>query len=352
MRNTTEKRVIIALSGGIDSAVAAILLKEEGYDLSGITFYTDHQEDKENLKLAENIAQDLQISWQALNLSEEFKKMVIDYFCQEYISGRTPNPCVICNWKIKFGLLLEKAKLWGADYLATGHYARKEYLNENKRFILKKGEDKSKDQSYFLYRLNQAVLSQVLFPLGRLKKDQVRLIAERYKLINQSRKESQEICFIPDNNYKAFLTRYREKGFKGGKFIDRKGKILGEHRGIPFYTIGQRRGLGISADRRKYVLEMDKRKNTITLGEEKDLYRSEMLVSHLNFISGKPPAQPLKVEVKIRYNGQGSSAMICPQNQSRIAVVFDEPQRAIAPGQSAVFYLNDVVLGGGIIEKI
>jgi len=350
MGNTTKGTVMVALSGGIDSSVAALLLKEEGYAVRGVTFSTSQGENKENLKLAESIAQDLQIPWQALDLSEEFKEIVIDYFCQEYTSGRTPNPCIICNWKIKFGLLLERARLWGADYLATGHYVLKEYHTANKKFILKKGKDKSKDQSYFLYRLNQEILSQVLFPLGKFKKNQVRLIAERYKLKNHSREESQEICFVPDNNYKAFLTQYLKKEIKRGKFIDREGRILGEHQGIPFYTIGQRRGLGISADRRKYVIEMDKKHNTITLGEEKDLYRKELRLSHLNFISGNLPSQPLKVEAKIRYNCKGSSATIYPQDQNMVLVIFDEPQRAITPGQSAVFYLEDVLLGGGIIE--
>lgn len=354
MTNNPGKRVIVALSGGIDSAVATILLKEEGYTLGAITFYSNQLGNKENLRIAEKIAQDLQIPWQPLDLTKEFQEMVVEYFCQEYLSGRTPNPCVICNWKIKFGLLLEKIKFWEADYLATGHYVGKEYLVENKEFILKKGLDKNKDQSYFLYRLNQTVLSKVLFPLGKLTKDQVRLIAKRYKLKNQYRKESQEICFISDKNYQEFLIQYIKKKIKRGKFIDREGKLLGEHRGIPFYTIGQRRGLGISADSRKYVLKIDDQKNVIILGGEKDLYQNKMLVSELNFISGMVPPQPLKVEVKIRYNSQGSPAMIYPYNQDRqkrILVVFDQPQRAITPGQSAVFYQKDIVLGGGIIEK-
>ncbi|GAB4113049.1 MAG: tRNA 2-thiouridine(34) synthase MnmA [Candidatus Caldatribacteriota bacterium] len=354
MKNNPGKRVIVALSGGIDSTVATILLKEKGYTVGGITFFSNQLGNRDNLRIAEKIAQDLQIPWQPLDLTQEFQEIVVEYFCQAYLSGRTPNPCVICNWKIKFGLLLEKIKSWGADYLATGHYVNKEYLAKNKEFILKKGLDKNKDQSYFLYRLNQSVLSKVLFPLGKLTKDQVRLIAKRFNLINQYRKESQEICFISDDNYKEFLVQYIKKKIKRGKFIDREGKLLGEHQGLPFYTIGQRRGLGISANNRKYVLKIDDQRNEIVLGEEKYLYQNKMLVSELNFISGVVPTQPLKVEVKIRYNGQGSPAMIYPSNQDgkkRILVVFDQPQRAITPGQSAVFYQKDIVLGGGVIEK-
>ena len=348
MINNLKKKVVVAMSGGVDSSLAAALLKEEGYHVLGVTIH--HYEGNENLESVEQVAQNLKIPWHILDFTKEFKNMVIDYFCQEYLTGRTPNPCVVCNLKIKFGLLLEKAKSLGADYLATGHYAIKQYDQNSKGFLLKRGIDENKDQSYFLYRLNQEILPFVLFPLGKYSKSQTREAAKKYGLKNYKKEESQEICFIQDNNYRKFLTQHIKDTIKSGKFIDKEGKILGEHQGIPFYTIGQRKGLGVSLNKRRYVIEINSQQNVITLGDDKDLYRDKLLVKDLNFISGDKLSKSIQAEVKIRYNSKKSSAMISPYHEDKVLINFEEPQRAITPGQSAVFYQGDIVIGGGIIQ--
>jgi tRNA-specific 2-thiouridylase len=273
MIKNLKKKVVVAMSGGVDSSLTAALLKEEGHDVIGITIH--HYEGNENLESVEQAAQNLKIPWHVLDFTKEFKNTVIDYFCQEYLTGRTPNPCVVCNLKIKFGLLLEKAKSLGADYLATGHYAINEYDQESKKYLLNRGTDENKDQSYFLYRLNQEILSCVLFPLGKFKKSQTRELAKKYGLKNYKKEESQEICFIRDDNYRKFLSQHIQDTIKPGKFIDKEGKILGEHQGIPFYTIGQRKGLGVSLNKRMYVIEINPRQNVITLGDDKDLYKDK-----------------------------------------------------------------------------
>ena len=348
MIKNLKKKVVVAMSGGVDSSLAAALLKEEGYDVLGITIH--HYEGNENLELVEQAAQNLEIPWHVLDFTKEFKNIVIDYFCQEYLTGRTPNPCVVCNLKIKFGLLWEKAKSLGADYLATGHYAINEYDQKSKKFLLKRGIDENKDQSYFLYRLNQEILPCVLFPLGEFKKSQTRELAKKYGLKNYKKEESQEICFIRDDNYRKFLTQHIKDTIKPGKFIDKEGKILGEHQGIPFYTIGQRKGLGVSLNKRMYVIEINSHQNVITLGDDKDLYKDKLLVKDLNFISGDKLSDSIKAEVKIRYNSKKSPAIISPYGEDRVLINFEKPQRAITPGQSAVFYQGDVVVGGGMIE--
>jgi len=347
MIKNLKKKVVVAMSGGVDSSLAVALLKEEGYDVLGITIH--HYDGNESLESAEQAAQNLKIPWHVLDFTEEFKTIVIDYFCNEYLAGRTPNPCVICNLKIKFGLLLEKAKSLGADYLATGHYAINEYDHMSKKFILKRGVDESKDQSYFLYRLNQDVLPYILFPLGKFKKNQTRELAKKYGLKNYKKAESQEICFVQDNNYRKFLTQHIKNTIKPGKFKDKKGNILGEHQGIPFYTIGQRKGLGVSLNKRMYVTEINSHKNVIILSDNKDLYKDKLLVKDLSFISGNKLSNSIKTEVKIRYNSKKSLANISPYNEDKILIDFENPQRAVTPGQSAVFYQGDVVVGGGII---
>jgi len=348
MIKNLKKKVVVAMSGGVDSSLAAALLKEEGCDVLGITIH--HYDGNESLESAEQAAQNLKIPWHVLDFTKEFKSVVIEYFCNEYLAGRTPNPCVICNLKIKFGLLLEKAKSLGADYLATGHYAINEYDQKSKKFLLKRGVDESKDQSYFLYRLNQDVLPYILFPLGKFKKNQTRELAKKYGLKNYKKAESQEICFIQDDNYRKFLTQHIKNSVKPGKFIDKEGKILGDHQGIPFYTIGQRKGLGVSLNKRMYVTEINFHKNVIILSDDKDLYKDKLLVKDLSFISGDELSNSIKAEVKIRYNSKKSPANISPYNEDKILIDFENPQRAITPGQSAVFYQGDVVVGGGIIE--
>lgn len=349
MIKNIKKKVMVAMSGGVDSSVAAALLKEEGYEVFGVTM--NHYKGENDLEAAHQVAQKLKIHWSVVDYTKEFKKMVIDYFCREYLAGRTPNPCVVCNLKIKFGLLLEEAKSLGMNYFATGHYAINKFDQESKKFLLKRGADRSKDQSYFLYRLNQDILPYVLFPLGKLKKSQSRELAKKYGFSNYKKEESQEICFIRDNNYRKFLTQNIQDTIKPGKFIDKEGKILGEHQGIPFYTIGQRKGLGVSLNKPRYVIEINSHQNTITLGDDKDLYKDKLLVKDLNFIPSDKISHSIKVEVKIRYNSKKFSAIISSYGKDKVLINFDEPQRAITPGQSAVFYQGDIVIGGGIIEK-
>ena len=349
MIKNLKKKVVVAMSGGVDSSLAAALLKEEGYDVLGITIH--HYDGNESLESAEQATQNLEIPWHVLDFTKEFKSIVIEYFCNEYLVGRTPNPCVICNLKIKFGLLLKKVKSLGADYLATGHYAINEYAQKSKGFLLKRGADESKDQSYFLYRLNQDILPYIFFPLGKFKKKQTRKLAKKYGLKNYKKAESQEICFIQNDNYRKFLTQHIKDAIKPGKFIDKEGKILGDHQGIPFYTIGQRKGLGVSLNKRMYVTEINSRQNVITLGDDKDLYRDKLLVKDLNFVSGDKLSNSIKAEVKIRYNSKKSPAIISPYGENRFLISFEKPQRAVTPGQSAVFYQGDVVVGGGIIER-
>ena len=349
MIKNIKKKVMVAMSGGVDSSVAAALLKEKGYEVFGVTM--NHYKGENDLETAHQVAQKLKIHWSVVDCTKEFRKMVIDYFCKEYLAGRTPNPCVVCNLKIKFGLLLEEAKSLGMNYFATGHYAINKFDQESKKFLLKRGADRSKDQSYFLYRLNQDILPYVLFPLGKLKKSQSRELAKKYGFSNYKKEESQEICFIRDDNYRKFLTQHIKDTVQPGKFIDKEGKILGEHQGIPFYTIGQRKGLGVSLNKRRYVIEINPRQNTITLGDDKDLYKDKLSAKDLNFISGDKISDSIKAEVKIRYNSKKSSAIISPYGEGRVLINFEKPQRAITPGQSAVFYQGDVVIGGGIIEQ-
>lgn len=349
MIKNLKKKVVVAMSGGIDSSIAAALLIEEGYEVLGVTMRL--YEGDENFEAAQQVAQQLGIPWHILDFRREFNRLVIDYFCQEYLAGRTPNPCVICNLKIKFGLLLEKAKSLGADHIATGHYAINEYDKKSDRFLLKRGVDENKDQSYFLYRLNQDILPYVLFPLGRFKKRQSRELAKKFGLRNYKEEESQEICFIQEGDYRKFLRQNVLESIKQGKFVDKLGNILGAHQGIPFYTIGQRKGLGISSNTRKYVIKIDPQENTVILSEEEDLYQDKLIIKDLNFISGDKLSDSIKVEVKIRYNSKKAPAIVSPYQDDEIVINFKKPQRAITPGQSAVFYQGDIVIGGGIIEK-
>lgn len=358
-----NNRVVVGMSGGVDSSVTAYLLKEQGFEVIGVTMrvwvdpYSKAQDDDKSccsLKAihdAKEVAKILGIPHYTVNLSEPFYNKIVKYFIEEYLKGRTPNPCVFCNRLIKFGDLLEKAHELGAYYIATGHYVRKEYDENRKRYLLKKGIDPKKDQSYMLYRLTQEQLKHALFPLGNYTKEEVRALAEKIGLPVADKKESQEICFIPDNDYKAFIKRQIKKDVKPGEFRDIHGNFLGYHKGIINYTIGQRKGLGLSSDRPLYVVDIDPENNVVIVGHQEDVWGEELISSNNNFISIEKLEEEIKVTAKIRYTAKEDEAIIKPYGDDKVLVRFLRPQRAITPGQSVVFYDGDVVVGGGIIEK-
>lgn len=356
-----RKKVVVGLSGGIDSSVAALLLVEQGYDVIGATLriwgedeYLDgdwHDRSCCKTGLARFAAEQLKIPYYIWDAHKEFKEYVIDDFCSEYAGGRTPNPCTKCNEKIKFALLREKAFDIGADYIATGHYARVSYDQGRNRYILKQGMDPKKDQSYFLYRLTQDQLSGIIFPVGDYLKDEVIQIAESLDLPVSEMRESQEVCFVTHEGYREFIREHVPTAVNTGRFVSAAGAVLGEHDGIPFYTIGQRRGLKISAGERLYVLNIDAQKNEVVLGSEKELFSTGLIASDLHAISGEALKEGELYNTKIRYRSEAVRAMIIPVGEGRIKVLFEEPQRAVTPGQSVVFYHGEELVGGGIIEK-
>ena len=363
-----EKRVICAMSGGLDSSVAAALLKRASFDVIGVfmKFWSEPREDgligninrccaPEAEIRARKVAKILKIPFYVFDFSKEFKERIVDYFLDGYEKGITPNPCVVCNKEIKIGLLLEKALSLDADYVATGHYARKiqnskfKMQNENSKckiFKLLRAKDKNKDQSYFLWMLNQEQLKRILFPIGDYTREEVENLARKFKLPVLGIKKSVEICFI-QTTVSDFLRKYLKE--KPGKIVDTEGKILGEHKGLWFYTIGQRKGIGLSGGP-WWVLDKDLKKNfLIVTKNEKDLLKKELICKNVNWISGKGPKLPIKVKAKIRYKSNFAKATICPAKNKVYKVIFEESQRAITPGQSAVFYKGEEVLGGGII---
>ncbi|MFC2170205.1 tRNA 2-thiouridine(34) synthase MnmA [Acidobacteriota bacterium] len=359
----SRKKVAVAMSGGVDSSVAAALLKEQEYDVIGLTMNLyplpkEHCREK-NLKSccgwgsiedAHRVALTLGIPHFVVNLKELFEKRVILDFCEEYRRGKTPNPCIRCNQYIKFEELLKRAKRLGADYLATGHYARVMYEPGLGRYVLKKGKDKQKDQSYFLYTLTQDQMARTLMPIGFFTKNEVRKKAKEFGLPVAQKPESQEICFVPDNNYAGFLKNKIPEAFLPGDIVDLKDQVLGQHQGILFYTIGQRQGLRIAAPHPLYVLEINAEKNTIVAGTNRQLYKKKLLVSQINMIAKERISLPLAVRTKIRYKHKEAKALLTPLDSKQVQVEFEEAQRAITPGQAAVFYKGNTVVGGGTID--
>jgi len=348
-------KVVVAMSGGVDSSVAAALLKEQGYAVTGVTLRLWAEGEVENRCCSSGAEEDarqvchiLGIPHYSLNFEREFKERVVNYFCEEYARGHTPNPCLPCNRYIRFGLLLKKALALGADYLATGHYAR--VRSKDGRYRLLKGVDPRKDQSYFLYMLGQEQLRHILLPIGDYTKDKVRAMARERGLPVAEKAESQEICFIPDNDYRRFLREHVNEAIRPGPIIDKGGEVIGRHQGIPFYTIGQRRGLGIAAREPLYVLEIDAARDALIVGTASELGRRELIARDVNFIAGEAPGAPLEVTAKIRHKAVEAEATVIPLGDNRVKVAFARLQRDITPGQAVVFYRGEVVVGGGIME--
>lgn len=344
------------MSGGVDSSITAALLKERGYELIGGTMeilpeYEDNPDYISPSKDAKRVADRLGIPHYTFDLKKEFEKEVIDYFVEEYKNARTPNPCVTCNKKIKFKVLLDKALELGADYVATGHYARIIDGNNGRR-LLKKAKDIEKDQTYMLYGLTQFQLQHTLMPLGEYNKAEVREIAFNLGLEVHDKAESQDICFVPDNNYVRFLDEHYSDISKPGPILDTSGKKLGEHKGLHYYTIGQRRGLGIAAGYPLYVVKLDKEKNAVIVGRDEEIYNQALFADNVNWVSIADLKEPLIVKARIRYNSREARATIYPEGQDKVRVVFEEKQRAITLGQSVVFYDDDIVVGGGIVKRV
>lgn len=370
--NSHSKKVLVGLSGGVDSSVALFLLKKQDYQPIGVSLKFSVWPSKKNIcrenlcctnqsfVLARKLCQKLNVPYYIIDCQKEFEKIVINYFIRELKAGRTPNPCVVCNQKLRFPKLFKLAKKFGADYVATGHYARlrrefpisnSQFPNKSKfsNFQLLKARDKTKDQTYFLYPLNQKQLAKLIFPLGNLTKEETRKIAEKEK-IQFTKKESQDFCFVANQSLIDFLRL--EIGEKPGPIYDSKGKKLGIHRGLHFYTIGQRKGLNLG--KRYWVCALDKKRNALIVTDNENdpaLFKKEVYLKNYNFISGKSPQKPIKVLAKCRYRQNLAEATLYPIKNKLLKIVFEKPQKAVTPGQSCVFYQNDICLGGGVISE-
>ncbi len=350
------KKVMLGMSGGVDSSAAAKILKDDGYEVTGITLQLFNAEDTvysekcpalSNIEDAKRVAKKLGIEHIVVSFRDEFKEKVMKKFCDEYFYGRTPNPCIECNKFLKFGKMLETAEEMGFDYIATGHYALKEFDEVSGRFILKRPKDRSKDQTYVLYNLTQHQLEHILFPLYSYEKSDIRKIAEG--LIEGEKPDSQDICFVPEGKYTEFIEKFSGKSSVEGDFIDTDGKVLGTHKGIINYTVGQRKGLGIALGKPAFVIEKDTENNTVTLGDENDLMKQEVNAENINLISVEKITEPMRVTAKTRYNQKEQNATVIQTGENTFKVVFDSPQRAVTPGQAIVLYNGDILVGGGTI---
>lgn len=350
----SDNRVVVAMSGGVDSSVTAAILKKKGYDVIGMTmkFWGKHNRccSEEDTEDARQVARHLEIPHYIIPLNDSFKRHVVDYFVEEYITGRTPNPCAVCNPMIKFGDLMTKAKELKARYLATGHYAV--ISCRDNVCALKRGKERGKDQSYFLARLTQDILKHSLFPIGNYPKKKIRALAEKFGLPVASKTESQEVCFIPDGDVAKFIETQSGRSFPQGPIIDNTGQRVGTHKGIIGYTIGQRKGLGIALGKPAYVTRIDANTNTIHVGDGEDLYHSCFIASDAHWLLEQKNGTALRFRVRIRYKHKPDWATVTSEKRGRVTVQFDKPQRAITPGQLAVFYDGDIVAGSAWIDEV
>ncbi len=357
MPNQNKKKVVVGMSGGVDSSVAAYLLKEQGYEVIGITmqiWQKDAPEDKDGgccglsaVDDARRVCQKLEIPHYVINFREDFKKHVIDYFLEEYQNARTPNPCIACNRYVKWESMLHKALQIGADYIATGHYARVIQDEKTGRYTLKQSKTLAKDQTYALYNLTQYQLAHTLMPLGEYTKDEVRAIAKEIGLAVASKPDSQEICFVPDDNYAKFIEEETGKKSPEGHFVTKDGKILGKHKGLIHYTIGQRKGLGLSMGKPVFVTKLNPKDNTVVIGQNEDIMTTTVYANQLNFMPFEKLEGELRCSAKIRYSHQAAPCTIRMQDEEVVICEFDDKQRAVTPGQAIVFYNGQEVLGGG-----
>jgi len=349
------QKALIAMSGGVDSSVAAYLMKQNGYACVGTTMllYCDPSKSQTDIiQDARSVADRMHIPFHVLDMQDPFKKCVMDSFASAYESGLTPNPCVVCNRYLKFGFLMDTALKLDCDKLVTGHYARVCFDPASNRYLLKKARDLPKDQTYFLYTLTQSQLKHISFPLGDLTKEQVRQIAEEQGFLNARKRDSQDICFIPDGDYYSFLRRYTGTQYSEGNYLDLSGKVVGRHKGAVAYTLGQRKGLGLAMGEPVYVCDKDMRANTVTVGPNEALFHRKLLAQDCNWISIDAPTSPIRVAAKARSRMTEQPATVYTEENGQLRVEFDEPQRAITPGQALVFYDGDTVIGGATIAKV